>query len=90
MFIATIALRWSLGLPQRTKWLLAIACLIGVTIAINVMPDNPYFILTLRHWNQGRLLHFNELMQWVSVIWLPMAFIWMIRNAFRPQPHTQY
>jgi hypothetical protein len=54
------------------------------------MPDNPYFILTLRHWNQGRLLHFNDLMQSVSVIWLPMAFIWMIRNAFRPQPHSHY
>ena len=90
MFLATIALRWALGLPQRTKWILAISCLIGVTVVINIMPDNPYFVLTLRHWNQGRLVHFNELMQWVSVIWLPMAFVWMIRNAFRSQQHSQY
>jgi len=34
----------------------------------------------VRHWYQGRLLHFNELMQWVSVVWLPVALIWMIRN----------
>ena len=80
MLLATVALRWALRLKLITKQLLAIFCLIGITVAINVMPDNPYFILTLRHWNQGRLLHFNELMQWVSVIWLPLASVWMIRN----------
>ncbi len=80
MLIATIALRWALGFQLRTRQLLAILCLVGASIAINVMPDNPYFILTLRHWQQGRLLHFNELMQWVSVIWLPLATIWMIYN----------
>ncbi len=81
MCLAVLALRWALRLRQSTKYYLAMPCLIVVTIAINVLPDNPYFILTLRHWNQGRLLHFNELMQWVSVIWLPMAFFWMIRNT---------
>jgi hypothetical protein len=80
MLLATIVLRWTLRLQAQTKQFLAVSCLIGATIAINVMPDNPYFILTLRHWNQGRLLHFNDLMQWVSVIWLPLATIWMIRN----------
>jgi hypothetical protein len=81
MCLAVLALRWALRLRQSTKYYLAMLCLVVVTIAINVLPDNPYFILTLRHWNQGRLLHFNELMQWVSVIWLPMAFFWMIRNT---------
>ena len=80
MLLATIVLRWTLRLQAQTKQFLAVSCLIGATIAINVMPDNPYFILTLRHWHQGRLLHFNDLMQWVSVIWLPLATIWMIRN----------
>jgi hypothetical protein len=65
----------------RIKYALAFICLLTATIAINLLPDNPYFILTLRHWQQGRLLHFNDLMQWVSVIWLPMAFIWMLRNT---------
>jgi VanZ family protein len=80
MLFATVALRWALQLSSRVKQFLAVFCLIGATIAINVMPDNPYFILTLRHWYQGRLLHFNDLMQWVSVIWLPLATVWMIRN----------
>lgn len=55
-------------------------CLVGATIAINIMPDNPYFIVNLRHWQQGRLVHFNVLMQWVSVIWLPLAMAWVIRD----------
>jgi hypothetical protein len=37
--------------------------------------------MMMRHWYQGRLLHFNELMQWVSVVWLPLALFWMIREA---------
>jgi len=81
MLFGMIALRWSLRLSQRTKAGLALLCLIIATVAIHILPDNPYFILTLRHWQQGRLLHFNELMQWVSVIWLPLAFIWMVRNS---------
>jgi hypothetical protein len=80
MLFATVVLRWALQLSSRVKQFLAVFCLVGATIAINVMPDNPYFILTLRHWYQGRLLHFNDLMQWVSVIWLPLATVWMIRN----------
>ena len=81
MLLATIILRSALRFQMRTKYALAFICLLAATIAINLLPDNPYFILTLRHWQQGRLLHFNDLMQWVSVIWLPMAFIWMLRNT---------
>jgi VanZ family protein len=81
MVLGSLLLRWALRFDSRTKFCLALICLLGTTIAVNVLPDNPYFILTLRHWYQGRLLHFNELMQWVSVIWLPLALIWMIRSA---------
>jgi hypothetical protein len=80
MVIGSILLRWALQLEAGTKSWIALICLLGTTIAVNVLPDNPYFILTLRHWYQGRLLHFNELMQWVSVVWLPVALVWLIRN----------
>lgn len=80
MILAIIALHWALRFKTGVKQFLAAFCLIAATIFINVMPDNPYFILTLRYWNQGRLLHFNDLMQLVSLIWLPLATIWMIRN----------
>ncbi|QWD66156.1 VanZ family protein [Polynucleobacter sp. MWH-Aus1W21] len=81
MVLGSILLRWALKLEPELKFWLALTCLVGTTIAVNVLPDNPYFILTLRHWHQGRLLHFNELMQWVSVVWLPLALIWMLRGA---------
>lgn len=87
MVLGSLLLRWALRFNPRSKFWLALICLLGTTIAVNVLPDNPYFIMTLRHWYQGRLLHFNELMQWVSVVWLPLALIWMIRSAvnFKPQ-----
>ncbi len=86
MVLGSIFLRWALQLELRTKFWLALICLLGTTIAVNVLPDNPYFILTLRHWYQGRLLHFNELMQWVSVVWLPLALIWLLRSAIEFKP----
>jgi len=87
MILGSLLLRWALKLEPAVKFWLALICLVGTTIAVNILPDNPYFILTLRHWYQGRLLHFNELMQWVSVVWLPLALVWMIRSAmkFKPQ-----
>lgn len=81
MVLGSILLKWALQLKPRSKFWIALICLLGTTIAVNVLPDNPYFILTLRHWYQGRLLHFNELMQWVSVVWLPLALIWMMRSV---------
>ena len=86
MLIASVILRWALKLSSTRKFWLALLCLATATIAINFLPDNPYFILILRHWYQGRLLHFNELMQWVSVIWLPLAIFWVIRNQFLLKP----
>ena len=86
MVLGSLVLRWALRFDPRSKFWLALICLLGTTIAVNVLPDNPYFIMTLRHWYQGRLLHFNELMQWVSVVWLPLALIWMIRSAINLKP----
>ena len=80
MLLGSLLLRWALRLSVSNKAWLAITCLLSATLAINLLPDNPYFILTLRQWYQGRLLHFNELMQWVSVVWLPLALFWALRN----------
>jgi hypothetical protein len=85
MVIASVILRWALKLTPTKKFWLSMFCLFIATSAINFLPDNPYFILTLRHWYQGRLLHFNELMQWVSVAWLPLALVWVVRNKFVPK-----
>jgi VanZ family protein len=80
MAVSTVFLKWAVHFSVASKFWLALTCLLSATIAINLLPDNPYFILNLRHWNQGRLLHFNELMQWVSVVWLPLALFWIVRS----------
>jgi VanZ family protein len=88
MVLGSILLKLTLAFSGITKFWMALICLVSATLAINLLPDNPYFLMTLRHWNQGRLLHFNELMQWVSVIWLPLALFWAARNrsAFQSTP----
>jgi hypothetical protein len=86
MVLASLLLWRTLRLNQKTRFNLALLCLVSGTIAINILPDNPYFILNLRHWHQGRLLHFNELMRWVSVVWLPIALVWMIYYALQLKP----
>jgi VanZ family protein len=83
MIIASVILRWSLNLSSNSKFWASLLCLLTATVAINFLPDNPYFILNLRHWYQGRLLHFNELMQWVSVAWLPLAMFWAIHHRLQ-------
>jgi type IV secretory pathway TraG/TraD family ATPase VirD4 len=81
MVLGSVILRWMLRCSIRTKFWAALVCLLSATVAISVLPDNPYFILTMRHWYQGPMLHFNDLMQWLSVLWLPLALFWMIREA---------
>ena len=82
MLLGSILLKWALHLSGGVKFWLALGCLISATIAMNLLPDNPYFVLTMRHWHQGRLLHFNELTQWVSVVWLPLVLFWIMRETF--------
>jgi len=87
MVMGSVILKWALQLSNSAKFCMALFCLISATIAVNLLPDNPYFILIMRHWRQGRLLHFNDLMQWVSVVWLPMALFWVIRDKLIYEPH---
>ncbi|WP_197714026.1 VanZ family protein [Polynucleobacter necessarius] len=49
MVLGSVLLRWALQLKQSNRFWMTMVCLLGITIAVNVLPDNPYFILTLRH-----------------------------------------
>jgi hypothetical protein len=82
MILGSLLLIWALRWAPKVKFWLALSCLLTASLAIHALPNDPYFVMMMRHWYQGRLLHFNELMQWVSVIWLPLALLWMIREAF--------
>ena len=77
MIIGAVGLKFGLRLATKIRYSIALACLLLVIFAVNWLPHNPYFVLTLRAWHQGRLLHFNDLMQWVSWLWLPFALLWL-------------
>ena len=46
MVLGSLVLRWALRLDPRSKFWLALMCLLGTTIAVNVLPDNPCLLYT--------------------------------------------
>jgi VanZ family protein len=83
MLIASALLWWVIRRSSSDRLWIGLACLGGMLLLVNFFPDNPYYALTLKAWIQGRLLHFNDLMKWVSFIWLPFAIIWALQNQFK-------
>ena len=47
----------------------AILFLALMIFLVNVFPKNPYYLVTIQEWRQGRLIHFNHLMSWLAWIW---------------------
>lgn len=82
MLLGSTLLLWGIRWGSFYRLGVGLASLATMLLLVNLFPDNPYFALTLREWNQGRLLHFNEVMQWISYIWLPFAILWALRSQF--------
>jgi hypothetical protein len=82
MLLSSTLLLWGIRWGSFYRLGVGLASLATMLLLVNLFPDNPYFALTLREWNQGRLLHFNEVMQWISYIWLPFAILWALRSQF--------
>lgn len=55
--------------PPRWSARFAMLALVALVIAVNVVPDNPYYIDAISEWRQGKLLNFNALAHWLSVLW---------------------
>jgi hypothetical protein len=81
MVLASSILFIALELPARARLIACIAAFIGLMALVNYFPDNPYFAMRLPRLDQSRLMHFNDLMQWLSWIWLPVALIWLVHQA---------
>lgn len=47
----------------------AMLALVALVIAVNLVPENPYYIDAISAWRQGKLLNFNALAQWLSLLW---------------------
>ena len=55
--------------PRVWSARIAVLALVALVIAVNVVPDNPYYIDAISDWRQGMLLNFNALAGWLSVLW---------------------
>ena len=83
MGLSSLLLLWGLRWPLANRLWTGLVSLLAMTLLVNLFPDNPYFTLVLKEWYQGRLVHFNDVMQWISYIWLPFALIWALQNQFK-------
>lgn len=84
MVFGSLILLWGLRWPLACRFWAGLISLLLMALLVNLFPDNPYFTLTLKAWYQGRLLHFNDLMQWISYAWLPFAMVWAIQHQLKP------
>ncbi len=47
----------------------AMLALVALVVAVNLVPENPYYIDAISAWRQGKLLNFNALAHWLSLLW---------------------
>ena len=69
--------------PPAGQRRLAVACLLVSVIALNLMPDNPYFAETLQSWIQGKFLNFNGVARFLSLFWPFLALWFLLHPAHR-------
>lgn len=62
----------------------ALIALIALIIAVNLVPENPYYIDAIGGWRQGKLLNFNALAHWLSLLW-PYALGYALAMALLPK-----
>lgn len=55
----------------------AVLMLLISLLAVNLIPPNPYFVVTLQGWVQGKFLSFNGAAQFLSLLW-PLFALWFL------------
>ena len=70
--------------PRVWSARLALLATLALIIAVNLVPDNPFYIDAIRTWRQGALLNFNQLAQWLSLLWpYALAFVLLLAGVQR-------
>ncbi len=69
--------------PRAWSARFAMLALVALVIAVNLVPDNPYYVDAISAWRQGKLLNFNALAQWLSLLW-PFALAFGLAIALLP------
>jgi VanZ family protein len=66
----------------------AMLALVALVVAVNLVPENPYYIDALSAWRQGKLLNFNALAHWLSLLW-PYVLAYGLAMALPPNAATR-
>lgn len=84
LVIAAIMLYGFSFAPHHVQRRLAILML-GISLTVvNLVPINPYFIVTLQTWVQGKFLNFNGAAQFLSLLW-PFLTLWILLSRKLPE-----
>ncbi|WP_374360973.1 VanZ family protein [Pseudoduganella danionis] len=75
--IGTIMLAGLAFAPHLAQRRLALTTLLLSLVIINTTPSNPYFVVTLQSWVQGKFLNFNGAAQFLTLLW-PLAALWFL------------
>src|SRR5450830_1585812 len=69
--------------PVHVQKRLAMMLLLIYLVVVNLLPDNPYFEVTMQAWVQGKFLNFNGAAQFLSLFW-PFLALWALLRKPRP------
>ena len=81
--LGTLALVVSSAGPVQWLPRFALLALVAALVAVNIVPQNPYYLVTMQSWRQGALLNFNALMGWLSMLWPYVLAVALFRHAAR-------
>ena len=78
----------ALWLPRTARLAMAAVLLMVATVLVNLAPPNPYFVATLKVWEQGHFLNFNGLTRLVSAAWpfAALGYLVYLAAAQRRKP----
>lgn len=72
------------GVGSRSAAAIGVLTL-GLQVALVAQaPDDPYFAASLAGWEQGRLVRFHGMAQWVGWLWPYVAMVWLLVRLVRP------
>jgi VanZ family protein len=72
------------GIGPRWAAALGVPVLAFFVALVGQAPNDPYFAASLAGWEQGRLVRFHGLAQWVGWLWPYGAMAWLLRRLVRP------
>lgn len=72
------------GIDSRWAAALGVLVLAFFVAVVGQAPNDPYFAASLAGWEQGRLVRFHGLAQWVGWLWPYGAMAWLLMRLVRP------